>query len=73
MKIVRCSDVTQEACDCVSEGDDASDIKDDLMDHFAQEHRSLWDMTPKADREEMMELIESLLFDQKHIDDETDN
>lgn len=73
MNILRCSDVTNEPCDYVAEGDDTSDIKDDLMDHFAQEHRTLWEMTSKVDREEMMEMIESLLTNQTQKEDETDN
>lgn len=68
MKILRCSDITSEACDYVAEGDDASDIKDDLMDHFAQEHRQLWDMTSKVDREEMMQRVEETLSDSSVLD-----
>ena len=61
MKILRCSDVTSESCDYVAQGDDVGDVKDDLLDHFAQEHRTLWDITPKSEREDMIESIADLL------------
>ena len=61
MKILRCSDVTNQPCDYVAEGDSTEDIKDDMLDHFAQEHRSLWDMTPKAERSAMARQMDKLM------------
>lgn len=61
MKILRCSDVTNQPCDYVAEGDSPEDIKDDMLDHFAQEHRALWDVTPKSERNSMAKHMDKLM------------